>query len=353
MGAALGQMASTGIQSSIANSPILNFAKQLTTDPAGAGQSASNPFSGAASVAPAASGDNPIQTASLNANAPYRDPQVSAPNASVPTAPGGAPTSSGPNSGRTGNSRAEMESYIVEQAKANGIDPQAALKVARSEGLAVTDPDKGKNGAGDGNSSFGPFQLHYGGINPAMPHPGMGDDFTKATGLDARDPKTWKQQVQFALGHAANNGWGAWMGAKNSGMGNWDGIKGAMPGSANSQMAHQTPGSPDDLLRQHSAALAQQGFAYDPAAVGAAPAAAPGAGDAAAQKLSAFKHVGQPQLGDNTPKPMQDTPAADLGAQQVAQTQESLRARAGAGTQNQQQRKAQLEARVHNKKAGV
>jgi hypothetical protein len=44
----------------------------------------------------------------------------------------------------------------------------------------------------------------------------MGDDFTKATGMHASDPSTWPQQVDFALSHASNNGWGAWYGARDS-----------------------------------------------------------------------------------------------------------------------------------------
>ncbi len=115
-----------------------------------------------------------------------------------------------------------IRDYIVSSAKARGIDPAVALKVWGHEGHAGY--------VGDGNSSFGPFQLHYGGINPKMPHAGMGDDFTKATGLDARDHSTIRQQVDFALNHVRRHGWGNWMGAKAEGIHGFQGV-GPMPGA--------------------------------------------------------------------------------------------------------------------------
>lgn len=117
-----------------------------------------------------------------------------------------------------------VDDYIRQKAQALGIDPNVALRVEHHEGGAFNPgaPD----GGGDGGSSFGPFQLHYGGINPSMPHPGMGDDFTKATGLSAKDPNTWHQQVDFALGRAAQSGWSPWMGAAAEGIHGMDGIGG-------------------------------------------------------------------------------------------------------------------------------
>ncbi|NCZ75263.1 MAG: hypothetical protein EBX65_07220, partial [Betaproteobacteria bacterium] len=50
----------------------------------------------------------------------------------------------------------EAASYIVAAAQKRGIDPNVALRVARSEGL--------NQYTGDEGSSFGPFQLHYGGV---------------------------------------------------------------------------------------------------------------------------------------------------------------------------------------------
>ena len=117
----------------------------------------------------------------------------------------------------------EMEDYVRQSAIRHGIDPDVAVAVAKAEALNVFDPDKPDHGGDDG-SSFGLYQLHYGGMSKAMPNAGLGDEFTAKTGLDARDPSTWKQQVEFSHDWAAKNGWGSWMGAKNNGIGNWDGI---------------------------------------------------------------------------------------------------------------------------------
>ncbi|MDH7790737.1 hypothetical protein [Ochrobactrum sp. AN78] len=143
-----------------------------------------------------------------------------------------------------------IEQYIRQAAYQRGINPDIAARVAGHEGMNVFDPSKPDHG-GDGGSSFGPFQLHYGGINPAMPHAGMGDDFTKATGLDARDPSTWQKQVDFSLDHAKKRGWGNWMGAKAAGVGPWDGINMAS-GNVAAQPASppQAPGTPAPAMGQ-------------------------------------------------------------------------------------------------------
>lgn len=146
----------------------------------------------------------------------------------------------------------DVGSYIYQKALDYGIDPRVATRVAQSEGLNAFSPDRPDHG-GDGGSSFGPFQLHYGGVNPNMPHAGLGDDFTKATGLDARDPSTWKQQVDFALQHASKSGWSAWMGAAKSGVSNYDGIGGS-----------PAPSAPD-LLSQWNNGVKSAGSAAPPA----------------------------------------------------------------------------------------
>lgn len=100
------------------------------------------------------------------------------------------------------------EAYIREAARKRGIDPDIAVRVARSEGL-------GGAYAGDRGSSFGDFQLHYGGMaGGGMAVGGLGDEFTRKTGLDAKDPSTWRQQADFALDQARKQGWGAWHGWK-------------------------------------------------------------------------------------------------------------------------------------------
>ena len=120
----------------------------------------------------------------------------------------------------------EMEAYIRQAANARGIDPDIAVRVARSEGLA---PDTWQSNVRlkyGREQSYGPFQLH---VAPEGYRPGMGNDFVKATGLNPADPSTWKQGVDFALDNAAKGGWGPWFGRKNVGVGAWDGIAGAQP----------------------------------------------------------------------------------------------------------------------------
>lgn len=118
---------------------------------------------------------------------------------------GGKPAEPAPSGAATA---AEREAYIRKAATARGIDPAVAVAVARSEGL-------GGSYVGDRGSSFGDFQLHYGGMaGGGMAVGGLGDKFTKTTGLDAKDPSTWRQQTDFALDEASRGGWGPWHGWK-------------------------------------------------------------------------------------------------------------------------------------------
>lgn len=73
-------------------------------------------------------------------------------------------------------------SWIAERARARGLDPQAVLAVAGQEGLG--------GGVGDAGTSFGPFQLHYGGAYPSSaPH-----------GAQASQEWAWSPQgVDYAL----------------------------------------------------------------------------------------------------------------------------------------------------------
>ena len=121
--------------------------------------------------------------------------------------------------------KSAIADYILKRAPSFGIDGPTALKVARSEGL--------NSYVGDNGSSFGPFQLHYGNVaGGGNAVGGLGDTFTRQTGLDARNPATAFQQVDFSLSQASRSGWGAWHGAANSGIGNWEGI-GGRPSNGN------------------------------------------------------------------------------------------------------------------------
>lgn len=116
---------------------------------------------------------------------------------------------------------AEMEAYIRQAALTRGIDPDVAVRVAKTEGLGdgiwqsnVT-LDYGRE------RSYGPFQLH---VAPAGRSPGLGNAFMEQTGLDPSDPSTWRQGVDFALENAAKGGWSPWMGAAKAGITGMDGI---------------------------------------------------------------------------------------------------------------------------------
>ncbi len=103
-----------------------------------------------------------------------------------------------------------MESYIRESAKRNGVDPDTAVRVARSEGLGTF--------LGDGGKSGGAFQLYTGG--------GLGNQFQKQTGLSPLDPANEKATIDFAMQNAAKGGWGPWNGAKKIGVTGMQGING-------------------------------------------------------------------------------------------------------------------------------
>ncbi|TGD94911.1 M23 family metallopeptidase [Methylobacterium nonmethylotrophicum] len=126
----------------------------------------------------------------------------------------------------SGGASPEVVSYIRERAAALGIDPDTAVAVANTEGLRGYRLDGLRDRGGDQGTSFGPYQLHYRSNIPGLTNAGMGDDFTAATGKHASDKSTWKEQVDFALRHAAKHGWGNWHGARNNGISNWAGIGG-------------------------------------------------------------------------------------------------------------------------------
>ncbi|AWN52184.1 hypothetical protein [Methylobacterium sp. 17Sr1-1] len=106
----------------------------------------------------------------------------------------------------SGGASPEVVSYIRGCAAALRIDPGNAIAVASTEGLRGYRLDRQRDRGGDQGTSFGSYQLHYRSNIPGLTNAGMGDDFTKATGKHASDKSTWKEQVDFALKHAARNG---------------------------------------------------------------------------------------------------------------------------------------------------
>lgn len=117
----------------------------------------------------------------------------------------------------------EMEQYIRASAAARGIDPDIAVRVARSEGLARDTWQSNVMLPYGRERSYGPFQLH---VAPKGRKPGLGNAFVKETGLDPSDPTNWKATIDYGLDAAATGGWGPWFGAKKLGITGFDGIKG-------------------------------------------------------------------------------------------------------------------------------
>jgi hypothetical protein len=113
--------------------------------------------------------------------------------------------------------------FIKQYSSAIGIDPDIALRVARSEGLGkgIWQSNAFSNGVRE--PSFGPFQLLKGGKGTGF-GTGLGNKFMAQTGLDPADPANWQQSTAFALDQAKANGWGAWYGAKGQGITGFMGI---------------------------------------------------------------------------------------------------------------------------------
>ncbi len=118
----------------------------------------------------------------------------------------------------------DVDNYINQQATRLGITPSVAIAISRAERGA-----RSGGWIGDQRSSFGPFQLHYGGISSQNPQSGLGDTFTQKTGLNARDiENTWKEQIDFALTTAKQvTGWAPFHAAQSLGYATWDGIRSA------------------------------------------------------------------------------------------------------------------------------
>jgi hypothetical protein len=152
------------------------------------------------------------------------------PRAPSPPPPAPAPSPAPPPSDalHTGN---EVHDYIVDAARARGIDPSTAVHVADTEGSST---DKMRVGIFSTGRSFWPFQLHYGGAGTPWASwgdtAGMGNDFTASTGWQPYDVNAWKASTDWALNVARNDGWRQWYGAAAGGIGRWQGIPGHAAG---------------------------------------------------------------------------------------------------------------------------
>jgi hypothetical protein len=119
-------------------------------------------------------------------------------------------------SGAIPNVSAKMvDDYTRQAASKWGINPDVASRFLAQESSYGQAKKPGDNG-----TSFGPFQLHF-----AKDGKAMGDQFQHDTGLNPRDPSTWKAQIDYAMKQAAQGGWKPWTTTMNKlGMGQWSGI---------------------------------------------------------------------------------------------------------------------------------
>lgn len=138
--------------------------------------------------------------------------------------------------------------FIRQYASAIGIDPNIALKVARSEGLGEGIWQSNFRRGGFREPSYGPFQLLKGGPGTGYGK-GLGNLFQQKTGLDPADPANWQQSTAFALEQAKAGGWGPWYGAKNQGITGFTGIdkSAAKATDALDKLATSSLGTAQDL----------------------------------------------------------------------------------------------------------
>jgi hypothetical protein len=136
-------------------------------------------------------------------------------NPNDPKASGGGGT--GSTAGGAFKSQAEKEASIRATAIKYGIDPNVAMRVARSEGF--------NSFLGDNGTSGGAFQLH---VTPGHRGGHLGDTFQQQTGLDPLDRNNERQGIEYILQWVSKHGWdpnGQGMhGATNSGISNMQGI---------------------------------------------------------------------------------------------------------------------------------
>lgn len=172
-----------------------------------------------------------------------------------------------------------IEAYIRQAAAARGIDPEIAVRVARSEGglqNPVRQSDVVKNGVRE--PSYGPFQLYMNG--------GLGAR-ALAAGIDPRDPNQWQRGVDYALNEASQKGWGQWYGSKAVGIAPFQGISGSHP--ADVAAASPYAGMPDGPKGQE---------AFAPPILGPSPQQSPLGLPGIPQDVAAYAADNSLSLGD-------------------------------------------------------
>lgn len=268
---------------------------------------------------------------------------TSTPASSIPMTGAASEVQAGSPAVAVGNS--EIADYIRQSASARGIDPDIALRVARSEG-GFSNPTQQSNVVKNGvrETSYGPFQLRIGG--------GLGDAALKA-GVDPRDPNQWKKGVDFALDQAAQGGWGPWYGARNQGIVGMAGI-GRRPQLPTQQVASLDPsaGMPQPAAAQEmQSSSPTPGNIPVPTARPSAPAAAPAptqvaqaqpaqAPQAAPQRMQInplyLQALNNPWLSEGQRASIKMLIEQDLQAQQQAQDESTWLRRQQIEQQNKQ-----------------
>jgi hypothetical protein len=165
---------------------------------------------------------NPAEMGNMGGGQQGGQPGAQDPNAPDPDKPPketgaevGPPDQVGA-SGAIPNVSAKMvDDYTRQAASKWGINPDVASRFLAQESSYGQAKKPGDNG-----TSFGPFQLHF-----AKDGKAMGDQFQHDTGLNPRDPSTWKAQIDYAMKQAAQGGWKPWTTTMNKlGYGQWSGI---------------------------------------------------------------------------------------------------------------------------------
>lgn len=121
-----------------------------------------------------------------------------------------------------GSSPQQVSAYIKAKATALGfVNPSIPIAVWTGEG-GVTGSGPGDFNTNGKPSSFGPYQLHYGGLGQPHSAAGLGDDFTAQTKIKPGDPRFERASIDFALTWAKSHGWSYFHGWPGD---PWAGIK--------------------------------------------------------------------------------------------------------------------------------
>jgi hypothetical protein len=300
--------------------------------PAWTNQSATSPV-GYPVPTPAESPSIPSPVSSSGVSTDFSRTDVPPDRSSTSPTSAGATPAAMPTGQPTAGQSQDLRSYTRQKAQSLGINPDVAERVAMTEG-GFDDPVRQNM---QGAPAYGPYQLYVGGPGRS----GLGDE-ALARGIDPRNPAHARAAVDFALEHAAKNGWGAFQGAAAHGIGQWEGIgqsANTPAGQANQRILPQPEQSPNGTpitAPARSAAPAEdiaQAALDDPnkwalcgpvAAVIAAQTRGQNWTVADAKKLAVSKNLWDPDLGMH-----------GLESQAALLRQMGLSARTGAANQEQ------------------